>query len=263
MCSIVASIGLMAEVDILFHSRNPFFILRQFFWVTIRRLQTARNGILAAIVYYLHFIMHILFVTKDIGIVFVMTFLMRDIDEVYHGLAALTTFAKFILAGRQQSLPIFKYLLFVFHYSLMGHREDIILKRKHMFLLDVAYHTFQLGAMMRALPFVSPLAIATLLYHTYILWIFFRWLRLTVPVVKSVLGENGGGALSPAMSRLILALLEAQGGEIPLLRAMERYLRLQEQVRNLTRQLQEHIRRGRDEARQPDQLAEIARRHLD
>lgn len=66
---------------------------------------------------------------------------------------------------------------------------------------------------------------------------FFRWVRMTLPIVKTV-PCGSGRFLSPAMSRLLLFLLEAQGGNAPMLRLLERVLRLQEQVRQLARALQ-------------------------
>ncbi|CAN8003364.1 unnamed protein product, partial [Ixodes hexagonus] len=77
----------------------------------------------------------------------------------------------------------------------------------------------------------------SLFYHAYVLWTFFRWIKLTLPIVKTVpysgAGAERGRFLSPAMSRLLLSLLEAQGGNMPVLRLFERVLRLQEQVRQL------------------------------
>ncbi|EEC00195.1 hypothetical protein IscW_ISCW016249 [Ixodes scapularis] len=73
----------------------------------------------------------------------------------------------------------------------------------------------------------------SLLYHSYVLWSFFRWVRMTLPIVKTV-PCGSGRFLSPAMSRLLLFLLEAQGGNAPMLRLLERVLRLQEQPQQMT-----------------------------
>lgn len=63
MTSVLNSIGLMSEVDMLFHSRNPFFILQQFLWVSvsrIRQLTRRPNGFHATFIQHMRFLLYIL-----------------------------------------------------------------------------------------------------------------------------------------------------------------------------------------------------------
>lgn len=251
MDGVMDSIGLMAEVDQLFHARNPLFILRQFLGVTYNRMRLLmeRNTLLSSLLHNLRFIINVLFVKDNFGLVFMMTFLMRDIDELFHAAQALFMFLTFAVRMPHSTwLPLAKFFLFHFHFRLLTHRHSVAPGRKYLFALDMAYHAvewslFFVSIVLWSPPTLSPALLfaqsfqaLALLYHTYVIWAFVRWIKLTLPIVQqaSTLPENGAGALlSPAMSRLLLSLLEAQGGNAPLLRLLERVLRLQERVRNL------------------------------
>ncbi|KAH8009802.1 hypothetical protein HPB51_019871 [Rhipicephalus microplus] len=129
-----------------------------------------------------------------------------------------------------------------------SHRHSTAPDRKYLFALDMMYHAvywslFFVSIVQWSPPTLSPAFVLVqsfhamaLLYHTYVIWAFVRWIKLTLPIVQQVsaLPDDGvGQLLSPAMSRLLFSLLEAQGGNAPLLRLLERVLRLQERVRNL------------------------------
>ncbi|KAL1418269.1 hypothetical protein MTO96_026048 [Rhipicephalus appendiculatus] len=251
MEGVMDSIGLMSEVDQLFHARNPLFILRQFLGVTYNRMRLLmeRNTLLSSLLYNLRFIINVLFVKDNFGLVFMMTFLMRDIDELFHAAQALFMFLTFtVRMPHSPWLPLAKFFLFQFHFRLLTHRHSAAPGRKYLFALDMVYHAvewslFFVSIVQWSPPTLSPALVLAqsfqamaLLYHTYVVWAFVRWIKLTRPIVQQVsaLPEDGAGQLlSPAMSRLLLSLLEAQGGNAPLLRLLERVLRLQERVRNL------------------------------
>lgn len=250
------SIGLMSEVDQLFHARNPLFILRQFLGVTYNRMRLLmeRNTFLSSLLYNLRFIMNVLFVKDSFGLVFMMTFLMRDVDELFHGVQALFMFLTFTVRQPHSTwAPLAKFFLFQFHFRLVTHRHSAAPGRKYVFAMDMAYHAFEwclffVNFYQWPPPTLSPVHVLaqsfqalTLLYHSYVIWTFVRWIKLTLPIVQLVSAQPEDGAghlLSPAMSRLLLSLLEAQGGNVPLLRLLERVLRLQERVRNLAQILE-------------------------
>lgn len=251
MAGAMDSIGLMSEVDQLFHARNPLFILRQFLGVTYSRMRLLmeRETLLSSLLYSLRFIINVLFVKDNFGLVFMMTFLMRDIDELFHAAQALFMFLTFTVhMPRSPWLPLAKFFLFQFHFRLLTHRHSTAPDRKYLFALDMMYHAvywslFFVSIVQWSPPTLSPAFVLAqsfhamaLLYHTYVIWAFVRWIKLTLPIVQQVsaLPDDGvGQLLSPAMSRLLFSLLEAQGGNAPLLRLLERVLRLQERVRNL------------------------------
>ncbi|XP_042142064.1 uncharacterized protein LOC8023157 [Ixodes scapularis] len=194
------------------------------------------------------FLFDVLFVKDSFGLVFMMTFLMRDVDELLHGAQAVHAFLTFCCEGGLPWMALSQFFVFQFHYRMTTHRQGAGPDRKHLFLLDVVYHVIQFSVALLAVasrvPPADKMALArhslhglSLLYHSYVLWSFFRWVRMTLPIVKTV-ACGSGRFLSPAMSRLLLFLLEAQGGNAPMLRLLERVLRLQEQVRQLARALQ-------------------------
>ncbi|XP_065299234.1 uncharacterized protein [Dermacentor albipictus] len=256
MEAVMDSVGLMSEVDQLFHARNPLFILRQFLGVTCNRMRLLRerNTLLSSLLYNLRFIMNVLFVKDSFGLVFMMTFLMRDVDELFHGIQALFMFLTFTVRMPHSSwVPMAKFFLFQFHFRLVTHRHFAAPGRKYVFAMDVAYHAFEWCLFFVSVtqwppPTQSPVLVLAqsfqalaLLYHTYVIWTFVRWIKLTLPIVQQVSAQPEDGAghlLSPAMSRLLMSLLEAQGGNVPLLRLLERVLRLQERVRNLAQILE-------------------------
>ncbi|XP_075535205.1 uncharacterized protein LOC142570747 [Dermacentor variabilis] len=256
MEAVMDSVGLMSEVDQLFHARNPLFILRQFLGVTCNRMRLLRerNTLLSSLLYNLRFIMNVLFVKDSFGLVFMMTFLMRDVDELFHGVQALFTFLTFTVRMPHSNwVPMAKFFLFQFHFRLVTHRHSAAPGRKYVFAMDVAYHAFEWCLFFVSItqwppPTLSPVLVLAqsfqalaLLYHTYVIWTFVRWIKLTLPIVQQVSAQPEDGAghlLSPAMSRLLMSLLEAQGGNVPLLRLLERVLRLQERVRNLAQILE-------------------------
>lgn len=47
-----------------------------------------------------------------------MTFLMRDVDELFHGLQAVTTFLMFAWEDVPLWLPLLKFFMFQFHYRM-------------------------------------------------------------------------------------------------------------------------------------------------
>ncbi|XP_054931717.1 uncharacterized protein [Dermacentor andersoni] len=256
MEAVMDSVGLMSEVDQLFHARNPLFILRQFLGVTCNRMRLLRerNTLLSSLLYNLRFIMNVLFVKDSFGLVFMMTFLMRDVDELFHGVQALFMFLTFTVRKPHSNwVPLAKFFLFQFHFRLVTHRHSAAPGRKYVFAMDVAYHAFEWCLFFVSVtkwppPPLSPVLVLAqsfqalaLLYHTYVIWTFVRWIKLTLPIVQQVSAQPEDGAghlLSPAMSRLLMSLLEAQGGNVPLLRLLERVLRLQERVRNLAQILE-------------------------
>lgn len=255
---VLDAIGLMSEVDELFHARKPFFVLKQFVGVAVHRMRLLRerSTLLSSLLQNICFLMSILFVKDSFGLVFMMTFLMRDVDELFHAIQALFTFLTFTARELHSAwVPLAKFFIFHFHFRIMTHRHGAAPERKYLFALDVAYHAVEWSLAFACVtrPPTPPLSAdplpllahscqaLALLYHTYVLWTFLRWIKITLPIVQATESEPVAGGvrlLSPAMSRLLLSLLEAQGGNVPMLRLFERVVRLQERVRNLARILE-------------------------
>ncbi|XP_077511994.1 uncharacterized protein LOC144122895 [Amblyomma americanum] len=261
---VMDAIGLMSEVDELFHARKPFFVLKQFVGVAAHRVRLLRerSTLISSLLQNLCFVVNVLFVKDGFDLVFMMTFLMRDLDELFHAGQALFTFLTFtVREPHSASAPLAKFFIFQFHFRIMTHRHGAAPERKHLFALDVAYHAVEWSLAFSCVtgPAMPPLRVdllplllahscqaLALFYHTYVLWTFLRWIKITLPIVQTTEAARrnsepvAGGVrlLSPAMSRLLLSLLEAQGGNVPMLRLFQRVVRLQERVRNLARILE-------------------------